>query len=88
MNTDTSTSRRPRGTIAAGVALFLLAIGLLCVFVIGLKTNETMGFSKHQSGLVSRQDNPVEFWLTESVSLIFAIMLAVKGIKLFKTTSS
>ena len=71
--------------IAAGIALFQLAIGLLCVFVIGLKSNETMGVSKHQPGLVLRQDDPMESWLTESVSLIFGIMLGSQGVKLFRT---
>ena len=85
MNTNTSSPLGPRWTIAAGIALFLLAIGLLCLFVIGLKTNETMGFSKHQPGLVLRQDNPMEFWLTESVSLLFGIMLGSQGVKLFRT---
>ena len=84
MNTDTSPTLGPRRTIAAGIALFLLAIGLLCLFVIGLTTNETIGFSKHQPGLVLRQDNPVEFWLTESVSLIFGVMLGTQGVKLFR----
>jgi hypothetical protein len=51
----------------------------------GLKTNKTMGFSKHQSGLVLRQDNPVEFWLSESGFLIFAILLGSRGVKFLRT---
>jgi len=64
----------------------MLAIGLLFAFAMGLKTDKTMGFSKHQSGIVLRQDNPVEFWLSESGFLIFGILLASKGFLLFKTT--
>lgn len=85
MNRETSTSLRPRRALAAGVALCLLAIGLVCAFVMGLKTNKTMGFSKHESGLVLRQDNPVEFWLSESGLLIFAVLLGSRGVKFLRT---
>ena len=85
MNTETSTSLAPRRALAAGVALCLLSIGLVCAFVMGLKTNKTMGFSKHQSGIVLRQDNPVEFWLSESGFLIFAILLGSRGAKFLRT---
>ena len=88
MNKETSTSLRPRRALAAGVALCLMAIGLVYAFVMGLKTNKTIGFSKHQSGLVLRQDNPVEFWLSESGFLIFAILLSSQGVKLLRTKDS
>jgi hypothetical protein len=71
--------------MAAGIALSLLAVVLFCVFFIGLKTDKTMGFSRHQPGCVERQDNPIEFWLTESVSLLFGILLGARSVKLFKT---
>ena len=81
---DNSKPLGPAWTMVAGIVLLLAAVGLFCVFVVGLKTGETMKFSKMHPGLATRQDDPGHFWFSEIFSLIIGFMLASVGVRILR----
>ena len=81
---DNSKPLGPTWAIIAGVVVLLAAVGLFCVFAVGLKTGETMKFSKINPGLVTRQDSPGRFWTSEVFSLIISVTLASLGVRILR----
>ena len=81
---DNSKPLGPAWGIIAGVALLLVGVGLVCVFVIGLASGETIKWAKIHRGVVAHEDSPWLFWVSEFFSLLFGVMLASIGVRILR----
>jgi hypothetical protein len=71
--------------VGAGVVLLLIAFYLLYMVVDGLVTGEIIKLSRVDPGVITRQDNPSEFWVSEAFFSYFIILLTILAVRSFKT---
>jgi hypothetical protein len=72
---------KPVWVYALGILLLLLAGGLLYLVVDGLISGEIIRMSQVDPGVISMNDDPSEFWLSEMFFFYFVVLLAVLGIR-------
>jgi hypothetical protein len=72
---------RPAWSYAFGILLLILAGGLLYLVIYGLLNGEIIRMSQADPGVISMDDNPSEFWLSEMFFFYFVVLLAVLGIR-------
>ena len=71
----------PAWGYAFGILLFALAGGLLYLVVDGFVTGEIIRISRINPGVITLDDDPSEFWLSEIFFGYFVVLLAVLGIR-------
>ncbi len=71
----------PAWGYAFGIILLLLAGGLFYLVIDGLVSGEIIQMSQTDSGAISMDDNPYEFWLSEMFFFYFVVLLVVLGIR-------
>jgi hypothetical protein len=71
--------------VGAGVVLLLIASYFLYMVVDGLVTGEIIKLSRVDPGVITRQDNPSEFWVSEAFFSYFIILLTILAVRSFKT---
>ena len=64
-----------------GIFLLILAGGLLYLVIDGLATGEIIRMSQVDPGVITEDDNPSEFWLSEMFFTYFIVLLVVLGIR-------
>lgn len=74
----------PAWTIAAGIVLLLISAVLFYLVVDGLVTGEIIRLSRLDPGVITRDDNPSEFWLSEIFFTYFLILLTVLAVRSFR----
>jgi hypothetical protein len=74
----------PAWVVAAGIVLLLISAYLLYMVVDGLVTGEIIKLSRVDPGVITRQDNPSEFWVSEIFFTYFIILLTVLAVRSFK----
>lgn len=53
--------------------------------VAGLATGEIIKLSRVDPGVITREDNPSEFWVSEIFFSYFIVLLTVLAVRSFKT---
>lgn len=76
---------RPVWIVVTGVVLLLICAFLLYMVVDGLVTGEIIKLSRVDPGVITRVDNPSEFWLSEIFFSYFIILLTILAVRSFKT---
>jgi hypothetical protein len=71
--------------VGAGVVLLLIASYFLYMVVDGLVTGEIIKLSRVDPGVITRTDNPSEFWVSEVFFSYFIVLLTVLAVRSFKT---
>jgi hypothetical protein len=71
----------PAWGYAFGMLLLAFAGGLLYVVIDGIVSGEIIRMSQVNPGVISMDDNPSEFWLSEIFFSYFIVLLAVLGIQ-------
>ncbi|HEY1788685.1 MAG TPA: hypothetical protein VGJ73_11040 [Verrucomicrobiae bacterium] len=71
--------------VAAGVLLLLISFYLLYMVVDALVTGEIIKLSRVDPGVITRADNPSEFWVSEIFFSYFIVLLTVLAVRGFKT---
>ncbi len=71
---------KPAWGYAFGILLLLIAGGLLYLVINGYVTGEIIRISRINPGVITLDDNPSEFWLSEIFFAYFVVFLAVLGI--------
>ena len=74
----------PTWVAAAGIVLLLISAFLLYMVVDGLVTGEIIKLSRVDPGVITRQDNPSEFWVSEIFFTYFIILLTALAVRSFK----
>lgn len=74
----------PAWIVAAGVVLLLISAYFLYMVIDALVTGEIIRLSRVDPGVITRQDNPSEFWLSEIFFTYFIILLTVLAVRGFK----
>jgi hypothetical protein len=75
----------PAWIVAVGIILLLISFYLLYIVVDGLATGEIIKLSRVDPGVITRQDNPSEFWVSEIFFSYFIVLLTVLAVYGFKT---
>ena len=70
----------PAWGYAFGVVLLLIAGGLLYLVIDGYVNGEIIRLSRVNPGVITLEDNPSEFWLSEIFFAYFVVFLTVLGI--------
>ena len=70
----------PKWGYVFGIFLFALAGGLLYLIIDGYVTGEIIRLSQVNPGVISEEDNPSDFWLSEIFFGYFVVFLTVLGI--------
>ena len=70
----------PAWGYAFGVFLLLIAGGLLYLVIDGYVNGEIIRLSRVNPGVITLEDDPSEFWLSEIFFAYFVVFLAVLGI--------
>jgi hypothetical protein len=74
----------PVWVAATGVALLLISAYFLYMVVDGLATGEIIKLSRVDPGVITRVDNPSEFWVSEIFFSYFIVLLTVLAVRSFK----
>lgn len=70
----------PAWGYAFGAALLLIAGGLLYVVINGYINGEIIRLSRVNPGVITLDDNPSDFWLSEIFFSYFVVLLSILGI--------
>jgi hypothetical protein len=81
---DKPKQRFPIWGFMSGVALIAIGGGLLYIAVIGIKSGQTIKFTRSHPGDVTRRADPAEFWKSEGVFIINGALCVAAGICQFK----
>jgi hypothetical protein len=71
----------PTWGYAFGILLLTLAGGLLYLVIDGLVSGQIIQMSQVNPGVITEDDNPSEFWLSEMFFTYFVVLLVVLGIR-------
>jgi hypothetical protein len=71
----------PAWGYAFGILLLILASGLLYLVIDGLVSGQIIQMSQVNPGVITEDDDPSEFWLSEMFFAYFVVLLAVLGIR-------
>ena len=71
----------PAWSYAIGIFLLILAGGLLYLVIDGLVSGQIIRMSQVDPGVITMDDDPSEFWLSEMFFTYFAVLLLVLGIR-------
>lgn len=74
----------PTWIVATGVVLLLISGCLLYMVVDGVATGEMVKLSRVDPGVITLQDNPSEFWVSEIFFSYFIVLLTVLAVRSFK----
>ena len=74
----------PAWIVSTGIVMLLISAYLLYMVVDALVTGEIIRLSRVDPGVITRQDNPSEFWVSEIFFTYFIILLTVLAVRSFK----
>jgi hypothetical protein len=75
----------PAWVVSVGVVLLLISACLVYMVVDALATGEIIKLSRVDPGVITREDNPSEFWVSEIFFTYFIVLLTVLAVRSFKT---
>jgi hypothetical protein len=73
----------PGWTVTVGIMLLVIAGALMYVVVDGLVTGEVIKLSRLDPGVITRDDNPSEFWMSEMFFSYFILLLVILAVRSF-----
>lgn len=69
--------------ITAGIISLGIAAGLLYLVINGLASGQIIRPSRVNPGIITRYDNPYEFWMSELFFFYFAVLLTTLAVRSF-----